>query len=61
MRNRVKCRNSPDFPYRRGGGDRDGANPTGPGRRRPGEDLGAMSLADFTARLREDVDTKAIW
>ena len=30
-------------------------------RLRTGEDLGAMSLADFTARLKQDVDTKAIW
>ncbi|MFR3922381.1 MAG: His/Gly/Thr/Pro-type tRNA ligase C-terminal domain-containing protein [Dysosmobacter welbionis] len=25
------------------------------------EDLGAMSVADFAARLKQDVDTKAIW
>ena len=30
-------------------------------RLRTGEDLGAMSLADFTARIQQDVDTKAIW
>ena len=42
-------------------GDRDVENQTVSVRRRTGEDLGAMSLADFTARLQEDVDTKAIW
>ena len=42
-------------------GDRDMENQTVSVRLRTGEDLGAMSLADFTARLKQDVDTKAIW
>ena len=42
-------------------GDRDMENQTVSVRLRTGEDLGAMSVADFAARLKQDVDTKAIW
>ena len=48
-------------PYMLVVGDRDMENQTVSVRLRTGEDLGAMSLADFTARLKQDVDTKAIW
>ena len=40
-------------------GDRDIENKTVSARLRSGEDLGAMSLADFAARLKEEVETKA--
>jgi len=40
-------------------GDRDIENKTVSVRLRSGEDLGAMSLADFAARLKEEVDSKA--
>ncbi len=46
-------------PYMLVVGDRDMENATVSPRRRTGEDLGAMSLADFAARLKEEVDTKA--
>ena len=49
------------IPYMLVVGDRDVENATVSVRLRTGEDLGAMSLADFTARLKQDVDTKAIW
>ena len=49
------------IPYMLVVGDRDMENQTVSVRLRTGEDLGAMSLADFTARLKQDVDTKAIW
>ena len=42
-------------------GDRDMEAGTVSVRTRTGEDLGAMSVADFAARLKQDVDTKAIW
>ena len=48
-------------PYMLVVGDRDVENATVSVRLRTGEDLGAMSLADFTARLQQDVDTRAIW
>ena len=41
-------------------GDRDMENKTISVRTRAGEDLGAMSLEDFTAKLGEEVDTKVI-
>ena len=41
-------------------GDRDMENKTVSVRTRAGEDLGAMSLEDFTAKLGEEVDTKVI-
>ena len=41
-------------------GDRDMENKTVSVRTRAGEDLGAMSLEDFTAKLKEVVDSKAI-
>ncbi len=41
-------------------GDRDMENKTISVRTRAGEDLGAMSLEDFTAKLKEVVDSKAI-
>ena len=47
-------------PYMLVVGDRDMENGTVSVRTRAGEDLGAMSLEDFTARLKEVVDTKAI-
>jgi threonyl-tRNA synthetase len=40
-------------------GDRDMENKTVSVRTRAGEDLGAMSLADFSALLRDVVDSKA--
>ena len=49
------------IPYMLVVGDRDMENQTVSVRLRPGEDLGAMSVADFAARLKQDVDTKAIW
>ena len=49
------------IPYMLVVGDRDMENQTVSVRLRTGEDLGAMSLADFTARIQQDVDTKAIW
>ena len=49
------------IPYMLVVGDRDMENQTVSVRLRTGEDLGAMSLEDFTARLKQDVDTKAIW
>ena len=49
------------IPYMLVVGVRDMENQTVSVRLRTGEDLGAMSLADFTARLKQDVDTKAIW
>ena len=48
-------------PYMLVVGDRDMENQTVSVRLRSGEDVGAMSLADFTARIQSDVDTKAIW
>ena len=48
------------IPYMLVVGDRDIENQTVSVRTRSGEDLGAMSLGDFTARIREEVDTKAI-
>ena len=48
-------------PYMLVVGDRDMENQTVSVRLRTGEDLGAMSVADFAARLKQDVDTKAIW
>ena len=47
-------------PYMLVVGDRDMENGTVSVRTRAGEDLGAMSLEEFTARLKEVVDTKAI-
>ena len=41
-------------------GDRDMENKTVSVRTRAGEDLGAMSLEDFTAKLKEVVDSKVI-
>ena len=49
------------IPYMLVVGDRDMENNTVSVRLRSGEDVGAMSLEDFTARIRQDVDTKAIW
>ena len=49
------------IPYMLVVGDRDMENQTVSVRLRTGEDLGAMSVADFAARLKQDVDTKAIW
>ena len=48
------------IPYMLVVGDRDMENATVSPRRRSGEDLGAMALADFAAMLREEVDTKTI-
>ncbi len=48
------------IPYMLVVGDRDVENRTVSVRTRAGEDLGAMSLDDFSAKLREEVDTKAI-
>ena len=48
------------IPYMLVVGDRDMENGTVSPRRRSGEDLGAMALADFAAMLREEVDTKTI-
>ena len=48
------------IPYMLVVGDRDVENKTVSVRTRGGEDLGAMSLEDFAAKLREEVDTKAI-
>ena len=48
-------------PYMLVVGDRDMENQTVSVRLRTGEDLGAMSLEDFAARLKRDVDTKTIW
>ena len=48
------------IPYMLVVGDRDMENQTVSVRMRSGEDLGAMSLEDFTAKLKEVVDTKAI-
>ena len=47
-------------PYMLVVGDRDIENRTVSVRTRSGEDLGAMSLEDFAARLRTETDTKAI-
>ena len=47
-------------PYMLVVGDRDIENQTVSVRHRSGEDLGAMSLADFTAKLKEEVDSKTI-
>ena len=47
------------IPYMLVVGDRDMENNTVSVRLRSGEDLGAMSLDDFTAQLKEVVDTKA--
>ena len=47
-------------PYMSVVGDRDMENKTGSVRTRAGEDLGAMSLEDFTAKLKEVVDSKVI-
>ncbi|MDE6456826.1 MAG: hypothetical protein K2L38_13220, partial [Dysosmobacter sp.] len=41
-------------------GDRDVENKTVSVRTRGGEDLGAMSLEEFAAKLRGEVETKAI-
>ena len=41
-------------------GDRDMENKTVSVRTRTGEDLGAMSLEDFTAKLKEVVDSKVL-
>ena len=41
-------------------GDRDMENATVSPRHRTGEDLGAMSLDQFAALLRDEVDTMAI-
>ena len=49
------------IPYMLVVGDRDMENQTVSVRLRTGEDLGAMSVADFAARLKQDVDTTAIW
>ena len=49
------------IPYMLVVGDRDMENQTVSVRLRTGEDLGAMSVADVAARLKQDVDTKAIW
>ena len=46
-------------PYMLVVGDRDMENKTVSVRTRSGEDLGAMSLEAFAAKLKEDVDTKA--
>ena len=46
-------------PYMLVVGDRDMENATVSPRTRTGEDLGAMSLADFAAKLHEIVDSKA--
>ena len=48
------------IPYMLVVGDRDMENRTVSVRTRGGEDLGAMSLEAFTAKLGEEVDTKAI-
>ena len=48
------------IPYMLVVGDRDMENQTVSPRHRTGEDLGAMSLDDFAAHLRQEVDTKAI-
>ena len=47
-------------PYMLVVGDRDVENKTVSVRTRGGEDLGAMSLEDFAAKLREEVDSKVI-
>ena len=47
-------------PYMLVVGDRDMENKTVSVRTRSGEDLGAMSLEAFAAKLGEDVATKAI-
>ena len=47
-------------PYMLVVGDRDMENGTVSPRHRTGEDLGAMSCADFAKLLHEEVDTKAI-
>ncbi len=47
-------------PYMLVVGDRDVENQTVSVRTRGGEDLGAMSLEDFAAKLREEVDSKVI-
>ena len=48
------------IPYMLVVGDRDMENGTVSPRHRTGEDLGAMSLDQFAALLKEEVDTKAI-
>ena len=47
-------------PYMLVVGDRDMENGTVSPRHRTGEDLGAMSCADFAKLLREEVDAKTI-
>ena len=49
------------IPYMLVVGDRDIENGTVSVRTRGGEDLGAMSRADFAARVLDDVKTKRIW
>ena len=49
------------IPYMLVVGDRDIENETVSVRTRGGEDLGAMSRADFAARVLDDVKTKRIW
>ena len=49
------------IPYMLVVGDRDSENETVSVRTRGGEDLGAMSRADFAARVLDDVKTKRIW
>ena len=48
------------IPYMLVVGDRDMENQSVSVRHRTGEDLGAMSCADFAAKLHEEVDTKVI-
>ena len=48
------------IPYMLVVGDRDMENGTVSPRHRTGEDLGAMSCADFAAKLREEVDGMTI-
>ena len=48
------------IPYMLVVGDRDMENGTVSVRTRGGEDLGAMSLEAFAAKLREEVDSKVI-
>ena len=48
------------IPYMIVVGDRDMENNTVSVRLRTGEDLGAMSLVDFTAKLKAVVDSKSL-
>ena len=48
------------IPYMLVVGDRDIENHTVSIRTRAGEDLGAMSLDEFAAKLREEVDTRSL-